>query len=225
MKFTKRTGVQPKPYAQFRRWTRHDFKGFCAYCYRHDTEAGGMPHFDQDHFEPNAANGGAKRNDYYNLYWSCKECNARENKGSNWPSAEEQARGERFCDPCQHDPEVVDFQRGGNCEWKPLTPAGEYTARILRLNERTSLRENCEARKRFKGEYTTNLLMLRHLVRGLDELQKTNPDDALQAMAQQLQGTISSYETYLAQSPFVYMNPPPPPDPNLMESVLKLLID
>ena len=40
-----------------------------------------------------------RANLYNNLYWTCAECN--QNKGDTWPSPSEEARGERFLDPCR----------------------------------------------------------------------------------------------------------------------------
>jgi len=184
---------------------------------------GGQAHFDQDHFEPNAANGGTKKNDYYNLYWCCKECNGAPNKGSTWPSKEEQLQGSVFSDSCKYDPEVVDFRRDGACLWISLTSAGRYSSAVLRLNERTSLRENCEARKRFHKHYTTSIRMLEWAIDKLDRSLRTRPDEKLERWASHLRATVTAYKEFSSRTPFVYGEPPPAPDPLVLESVLDLL--
>jgi len=56
---------QYKHWRYYRRYTREDFRRFCAYCFRHEDEIGGPEHFVQDHFEPRSKNPSRARRRYF----------------------------------------------------------------------------------------------------------------------------------------------------------------
>lgn len=134
-------------YSRYRQLTRADFRRYCAHCFRHEDDLGGEEFFVQDHFEPKSRVN-VDPSDFLNLYWSCSACNARQNKGNKWPSETQLAAGEQFCDPCHHDPEVVDYDKVDDGTLQALTPAGVFTIRHIRLNERPSLVKFREGRQR-----------------------------------------------------------------------------
>lgn len=221
MKFTRQSGVPDgRPYSTYRELTRRDFRRFCAYCFRHEGELGGPGHFDQDHFEPKSVNDGAKARVFLNLYWCCKDCNSKQNKGSNWPSQLEQARGECFCDSCHHDPEDTDYERQSDFLLRATSAAGGYTIRVLRLNERAELLRLLRDRARFRAEYSTMLALLKRLIdraeRDPDFTQRPLLRDAVAA----LRPTITAYEQFVNADPFILVDPPERPDPMAFHSLL-----
>jgi uncharacterized protein (TIGR02646 family) len=125
---------QYRDYARHRPQLRRDFHYRCAYCLTHEYYLGGEAGCCIDHFRP--VKGAYARpdleTDYANLYWCCRECN--ENKADTWPSPEQEARGERFLDPCcpDDDPELH-YLVLPNGSLEPLTQAGLYTIRQLKL--------------------------------------------------------------------------------------------
>jgi hypothetical protein len=79
-----------------------------------------------------------------NLYYSCWVCNSHYKK--NHPTEHEEAEGLRFVDPCNEDPDdhyrlTTDPRTGERCVVRALSPAAEFSVRILRLNTRKSLRD------------------------------------------------------------------------------------
>jgi hypothetical protein len=213
VKFTKRAGVtNGRPYHTYREMTREDFRRFCAYCFRFEDEVGGSGHFDQDHFEPNAANDGARERDYSNLYWCCKECNGKQNKGDRWPTAAERTRGEVFCDSCDHDPEERDYANQSDHSLRPITPAGGYTIRVLRLNERSSLRELRATRRKVQAEYHAMLKLIQRLVERAQKHPKYESDSRLRSVVEQIRPTLAAHERFVETKPFVLTAVPEPFD-------------
>lgn len=94
--------------------------------------AGGERNFELDHFKPKSIPSFAELvNDFYNLHYSCHVCNQR--KAAKWPSEHEEAEGYRFIDPCNED-FSEHFHAESDGTWTPLSPAAEYTAKRLQLN-------------------------------------------------------------------------------------------
>lgn len=139
MKFVRRNPIPPrKHYHSYRDALSEDFRGFCAYCFRHYEEVGGDEHFEIDHFMP--VGKGGDRDDYMNCYWSCKGCNGPGKKHGKWPTLEEQDEGRFFVDSCKEDP----FDKHYTLVYDrldPLTNAGTWTIREIKLNDRPALRE------------------------------------------------------------------------------------
>lgn len=211
MKFSKRPNVAPRAYRNFREWTREDFRCFCAYCFRHEDEVGGLAHFDQDHFEPKAgifANP-SRTNDYYNLYWCCKECNSPQNKGSQWPDPAARSRGEGFCDPCVRDPELFDYQSEADFSLTPITPQGRYTIRVLRLNERPTVRKLRRERANCRSQYAEVLNTGCVLTRKLREHPRYKADPAFKETIDRSDAALLAIRKFVERTPFTISDIPP----------------
>lgn len=119
-------------YEAYRPFLRRDFDFRCAYCQRHEFffggEAGEIDHFRPRHLFP------ALLNNYDNLYWSCRKCNAV--KGATWPNTDQTERGLRFLDPCRDDP-AEHWQTRADGTLAALTLPGRYTIRHIRLDRPT----------------------------------------------------------------------------------------
>ena len=130
-----------RDYTRYRDLLRRDFRYRCAYCLIHEFHNGGAANFAIDHHRP--IRGAYARPDlageYKNLYWCCSECN--QNKADRWPAPQQEALGFRWIDPCElwgdHD---LHWQITYDGEIKWLTPAGEYTIRMLMLHKREDLK-------------------------------------------------------------------------------------
>lgn len=221
MKFDRRNGVADgSPYQTYREMTREDFRRFCAYCFRHEGELGGPGHFDQDHFEPKSVNNGAKERVFLNLYWCCKDCNSRQNKGSTWPNAGELSRGECFCDPCHHDPDGTDYAREADLSLRAMTTSGGYTIRILRLNERTELRSLLSDRDRVRREYQQTLGLLRHLIQRAEQNGTIAAGSPIGSAIEAVRRVIPAYEQFVNADPFVLTSVPEPVDADSLVDLL-----
>jgi uncharacterized protein (TIGR02646 family) len=130
-------------HTEYKAHLRPLFRGRCAYCLTPDDRLGGMESMTVDHFWPRDRYPDLLLS-WENLYYSCGVCNEHYKK--NHPSEREEAAGFRFVDPCQDDPDehfrlIVDPRTGERCVVRPLSPAAEYSSRILRLNSRPFLRD------------------------------------------------------------------------------------
>jgi hypothetical protein len=127
-------------YRNYREYLRRDFRFRCAYCLTHERFFQGGDSGEIDHFRPlhppqeTGRDFSHLRNDYSNLYWSCSVCNNF--KGNKWPTDPEYEQGDRFCDPCEEDHEDH-WQMQADGTVFPVTKAGQYTIRALRLNRAT----------------------------------------------------------------------------------------
>lgn len=120
-------------YGNFRAAVRRDFERCCAHCYLYELYVGGERSCKLDHFYPKDKKlFPARRNDFYNLYWSCEACNSK--KWNRWPPYEALANGVCFVDLC-----VDDFNQHyrlrSNGRLEPLTTSAAYTIATLRLND------------------------------------------------------------------------------------------
>jgi hypothetical protein len=131
--FSHRLPTPPvRHYRSYRLLIREDFQECCAYCLLHEFFVHGEQDFELDHFKPKSNEMFAHlKNDYKNIYYSCHVCNR--NKHAHWPPSELIAKGVRFIDPCKED-FATHYKQEDNGYWRPLTPAGAYTAKLLRLN-------------------------------------------------------------------------------------------
>jgi hypothetical protein len=123
-----------KDYTDYRPLLRRDFRHRCAYCLVHEYFLGGEAGCCIDHHHP--VHGAYARPDliadYTNLFWCCRECN--ENKGSTWPSQTDYNAGLRFLNPCNSaDDHDLHWRVLPSGILEPLTPAGRYTIRYLKL--------------------------------------------------------------------------------------------
>ena len=117
-------------YLDYRPFLRRDFEYRCAYCLRHEFFFGGGEAGEVDHHRPLRLYP-ELRNEYGNLYWSCRRCNAI--KSGKWPSAHQLAQGFRFVDPCAEDHEDH-WQTHSDGLLTPLTAPGRYTIRHIQLD-------------------------------------------------------------------------------------------
>jgi hypothetical protein len=100
----------------------------------HEVLAAGSDNFELDHFRPRSDPRFVRLvADYYNIYYSCHVCNHY--KSATWPSEELTALGYRFVDSCS-DLFSDHFAEEMAGRWTPLSRAGEYTAKRLRLNRK-----------------------------------------------------------------------------------------
>ena len=205
-------------YREYREHTRRDFHQVCAYCFRHEEEAGGEAHFEQDHFKPKHLPD-VDPADYYNLYWSCRGCNAPQNKGRKWPSAVEFARGEQFCDPCNHDPVGTDYDEKDDGTLQTFTPAGRYTDRYLRLSIRPSLVNQRRRRRSVRENYTLLLNLLRtELDALLPQAEKQRSEESQEKYAR-LYELADAYATFVQREPFMLHSFPPPVPEELITQI------
>ena len=110
-----------------------DFERCCAHCYLHELYAAGEHGYKLDHFYPKDERlFPARRNDFYNLYWSYEPCNSK--KSNKWPPYEALANGICFVDLCVDDfDQHYRLRTDGRLE--PLTTSAAYTIAALRLND------------------------------------------------------------------------------------------
>lgn len=195
-------------YRHYRQYTRRDFQQRCAHCFRHELEAGGEEHFVQDHFEPKHRPG-VDPCDYSNLYWSCGVCNSRKNKGTKWPKAADLAVGERFCDPCDHDPVGTDYRAMKDGILETLSAAGTYTIRHIRLNIRPDLvswrRWRADRREQYRKELET---VQRDLDVWVSKLER-RPTSKAHEKCRELRELVASYMLLTASDPFDLASVPP----------------
>lgn len=211
MHFPRRTDiVNGRPYKTYREETRGDFRKFCAYCFQHEDEAGGPGHFELDHFQPNCVENAARKNDFFNLYWSCRCCNSRYCKGTKWPSEAQLALGERFVDCCTYDPEGVDYVQNAEYSLQAITPAGKYTIDAIRLNEREELLRLRRDRDRIRKQYISIAQTIeQHVTKAkLDARFKT--DHAFQAAIRALEISLDGVRAFVQANPFVLSRFPDP---------------
>ena len=134
VRFTRRV---PAPlfkyrYGNFRQAVRDDFENCCAYCYLHELYALTEDGFWLDHFYPKDEKRFPKRrDDFYNLYWSCYPCSKK--KSNKFPPYEVLEAGICFVDLCNDDfDQHYRLRSDGRLE--PLTTSAAYTIAALRLN-------------------------------------------------------------------------------------------
>ena len=198
-----------KHWRSYRKYTREDFQRFCAYCFRHEDEAGGEDAFVQDHFEPRSINPG-RATDYTNLYWCCVGCNAPQNKDAHWPSAAQMRNGEGFCDPCVHDPFGQDYEEKPDGRLRSISQAGDYTIRHIGLNRRRYLVNTRLDRHRVRSAYIRKLGRLRKVVKRWTRVPQgrlSQQETRLRDLANRL---LVEYERFVLREPFVLAEFPPP---------------
>ena len=97
--------------------------------------------YELDHFKPKDEDLFPKLiNEFYNLRWCCRICNARSAKGNNWPTPEEEAQGYGFVDLC-----VDDWQKHYKVlpdgQLEALTRKATYTIKVIGLNKPNHVKE------------------------------------------------------------------------------------
>ena len=127
-KIVRRLAVEHKrPYQKYRDILREDFAKICGYCGK--SEAVTKNAFEIDHFIP-VTYAPEKEEDYYNLVYSCYECNRK--KASKWPSKDKNIQfvdGKGFVDPASDDYDNhLERDTKGNIIGK--TDAGRYMVEI-----------------------------------------------------------------------------------------------
>ena len=151
-----------RPYSSYLQDLRFDFWYSCAYCSIAEIEAVGIG-YEIDHYKPQATND-PDVDEYGNLMLSCQPCNVA--KSDIWLTEEEQAAGLRFLRPDQDDL-VLHYKLIG-AALVPLTTAGEFTYRVLRL-DRPELQTLRRLRKQLKSSDEA-------IIAGLQQLTKLSID-------------------------------------------------
>lgn len=117
-----------------------------------------------DHFDP-ANRDSREGNRYENLFQAVACCNRR--KSDNWPTAEEQAKGIRFLNPCKEmDYSLQESDVPGKIYEDPKThrvfgtdPASKYHVHVLGLNDNYFVEQRRE-RAKIKNALETKLFEL-----------------------------------------------------------------
>lgn len=168
---------------------RLDFEFRCAYCLIHEADYQSPEDFEVEHFQPKSANGAERK--YSNLYYSCRLCNKRNRKGTNWPTREQMASGIRFVDPCSELWEdEVRFQGDGSIEG--VSKAGIYSVSTIGL-DRQQLRSH---RFKFPLEYYGKSLLkdIERKVRNISSV--TNNDTSV---SEEIKREIAFFASELPQ--------------------------
>jgi uncharacterized protein (TIGR02646 family) len=139
-------GPDPGPFSKhgdYKPDLRRIFQERCAYCLTPDDKNGGLAGMTVDHHRC-VTSYPHLRLTWTNLYYSCIVCNSHYKK--DFPTSEEEAKGDRFVDVCAEDSDkhfrfTRDRKTRALCRVKALTRAGRFTLRVLRFNDRPSLRE------------------------------------------------------------------------------------
>lgn len=134
-------------YNEYRAFLRYEFRFLCSYCGIHEDEYGV---FEVDHFRPQARFPQLE-SDYANLYYSCRRCNNY--KRDFWPSAEDEAAGLKFIDPCQEDLLGVHAEVLACGALRAKTPAGDFTIGHLGLNRSALARWRRKRREQIQRHY------------------------------------------------------------------------
>lgn len=137
-------GPDPGPFSthsEYKRYLQRLFRHRCAYCLTPDDRNGGLEGMTVDHFWP-TSRFSHLRLAWSNLYYGCVVCNSHYKK--DHPTEEEEARGCRFVDPCQEDPDdhfrmTRDPSMDTFSRVQALTDAAVFTLRVLRFNSRKAL--------------------------------------------------------------------------------------
>lgn len=127
-KIVRRSMVEHRsPYGAYQDILRQDFAEICGYCGKSETVTKNA--FEIDHFIP-IKYAPEKEEDYYNLVYSCYECNRK--KASKWPSNDKNIQfvdGEGFVDPASDEYDNhLERDALGNIIGKTI--AGQYMVRI-----------------------------------------------------------------------------------------------
>lgn len=184
----------------YREFTREDFRQCCAYCFRHENEAGGRESFDQDHFIPRSV-APERTTDYANLYWCCRGCNG--SKSDHWPTSEQLVRGERFCDSCEADPMDNDYIEDQDHMLREVTPKGRFTITHIRLN-RDALRSWRRWRIGLQESYAVAARGLRSAVAlARDQSGDGREAEEVKAVCAEADAIADSIEVFVRRTPFV----------------------
>ena len=222
MKFTKTDpGFRSTNYGRYREYTRKDFRRVCAYCFRHEDDGGGVGHYQQDHFEPQSRPG-VDPADYWNLYWSCGDCNGPGCKSDTWPSAQEARYGFVFCDPCKCDPFSRDYKKDKSGLLLALTDSGRFTIEHLRLNKRPYLVEWRRTSRELRDRYLQELVRLRRVQEHLDVSLDSDEGSVLKLVGQ-VARLVEKYEAIAYSRPFAVI--PSAVLPQIPDEILRLALD
>ncbi len=171
---------------------------------------GGYDAMEVDHFRPwSRPEFKHLEKEWGNLYYTCRLCNG--SKSNHWPTTEQDARGLRFVDPCEDDPDDhVRISRHPNtgdfCWLRALTPAGRYTIDKIRLNRkqlidirRALAREESEVREAFNR----NRQRIELLTKDLDARGATpEVEDVLRSLREEQERVSRQLEDLRSHRPF-----------------------
>ena len=144
-KIVRRSLVEHRsPYREYKDILREDFTEICGYCGKSETVTKNT--FEIDHFIP-LKYAPEKEEDYYNLVYSCYECNRK--KASKWPSKDKDIQfvdGKGFVDPASDDYDNhLERDSFGNIIGK--TVAGQYMVQKGLEFDKRPMREIYKAMK------------------------------------------------------------------------------
>ena len=176
-------GPDPGPYSDHRQYKPHLrplFRCRCAYCLTPDEQLGGEDLMTVDHFKPERRFP-KLRLSWPNLYYACHACNSHYKK--DHPTAEEEANGKRFVDPCEEDPDdhfrlVCDPDTGERCRVRGLSSAAEYVVFRLKFNQRKSLRDFWRSLHREESRLLRRETEIRHRLEDCARLVKRRGPNA-----------------------------------------------
>ena len=211
-------GPDPGPVTEYRDYKPHLqplFRSRCAYCISHEDVMGRYDAMQVDHFRPLKGHKFKHlKREWTNLYYTCGRCNLH--KSNHWPTPEQAARGLRFVDPCEDDPDdhiriVGIFENGGGFRLRHLTPAGRYTIDKIGL-DRKQLRDirlhlaqqGHEARK----ELDEKRQQIEGLTNEMDERGSTpNLEEVLRSLEEEQQRILRRIEELHSRRPFLIDEP------------------
>jgi uncharacterized protein (TIGR02646 family) len=120
-----------KKYQYYKPFLRIDFDYRCAYCKSREVVEGGSKKFHIDHYKPKSKF--IKLiNDYFNLFYSCSECNNAKN--DFWPTILNRLLHQFILNPCEHD--FDEHYNMNQAEWRGNTRVAIWNIERLRLNSK-----------------------------------------------------------------------------------------
>jgi hypothetical protein len=206
-------GSDPGPvtkYGDYKPELQRIFRSRCAYCILHEEEMGGYAAMEVDHFRPwKRPEFEHLKKEWTNLYYTCRRCNLW--KSNHWPTTEQNARGLRFIDPCEDDPDdhlrIVPHPGNGELCWLlAVTPAGKYTIEKIRLNRKQLIDIRRRLMRKYREEQAAlneNHQRIKHLADDPDKRGATpNVEEVLRSLEEEQQRILSRMEELRSRRPF-----------------------
>ncbi len=212
--------ADPGPVSKYNDYKPHLqplFRSRCAYCISHEEMMGGYDAMEVDHFRPlSRPEFKHLENEWTNLYYACRLCNGRGGKSNHWPTDEEEARGLRFIDPCEDDPDdhlrITRHPNSGDLCWlRALTPAGRYTRDKIGLNRKQLIdirRRLMRQDREEQAAFDRNRQQIERLTNDVDERGATpNVEEVLRSLQEEQQRILRRMEDLRSRRPFPIEEP------------------